>query len=229
MGGSKKGFELTTSGTKIGRAPKGELVLKQSGISWHHLELKVLPPQDGLSARLGIRDLSTNGTGVKAPGTSAAVRLQKDTDTLLLSGSVVVLPMKIKAAEGAPADLRASFGIYIGEVVPENAALEVRTAIPGLESEGKIAAAPDADVPAPAKGVKEKKGTLPTPPPPSEPAPTKPSVAPPPPPAAKKEEDSGKDGKDKDAKKKKKDKDKDDEDGKDKKKEKDKEKEKERE
>merc|ERR1712146_398081 len=91
------------------------------------------------------------------------------TDTPLESGSVVVLPMKIKAAEGAPADLRASFGIYIGEVVPENAALEVRAAIPGLESEGKIAAAPVADVPAPAKAVKEKKGTLPTPPPPSEP------------------------------------------------------------
>mmetsp|Transcript_7638 Transcript_7638/g.14048 ORF Transcript_7638/g.14048 Transcript_7638/m.14048 type:complete len:590 (-) Transcript_7638:127-1896(-) len=110
----RKRFELPRGSTKvikIGRATKNDLVINSPGVSWNHLEFKLLPAPakngeddmgDGAEGddqlKLCIRDASSNGTGLQLPG-STLQRLPKGEDTVVPDGALIALPMRLKAAE----------------------------------------------------------------------------------------------------------------------------------
>ncbi|CAK0855347.1 unnamed protein product [Prorocentrum cordatum] len=94
---------------RVGRLPKAEVMLTPSGISNHHLEFRVLPGKS-----LGIRDLSSNGTGLAPPG-GEVERMQKGVDVPVQDGCRVVLPMRLgKSAVAVEGDLRATFSVHLG-------------------------------------------------------------------------------------------------------------------
>ncbi|CAK0841578.1 unnamed protein product [Prorocentrum cordatum] len=96
---------------RIGRGKENDVAVELKGVSWVHAELRprAANAEGGAKdARLLVRDLSTNGTGMRAPG-ATLTRLVKDADTPLPDGSTLILPLKVKAgaADGAK-DMRAS-------------------------------------------------------------------------------------------------------------------------
>jgi len=104
---------------KIGRATKSELAISSAGVSWVHAELRLLPKSDGEAEgqrQLGIRDISSNGTGLQLPG-AELVRLTKGEDTPVPNGATLALPMRLKAAE----DQR-FFSVHLGADASEAAA-----------------------------------------------------------------------------------------------------------
>lgn len=101
---------------KIGRGPKNDIVLNLPGISWTHLELRLPGPNSGPGQRLCVRDLSSNGTGLKDSPTSQAKRLTKDVDSQVVDGSVLLVPMKVNATKDNPAEaLRMLLSITISD------------------------------------------------------------------------------------------------------------------
>lgn len=90
--GSAKRFELRATETvRVGRHPKNEIVLTPLTISNLHLEFRFL--QGSGAPKLGMCDLSANGTGVQAPG-AAVSRLTKNVNVTVRDGSMVVVPMR---------------------------------------------------------------------------------------------------------------------------------------
>ncbi|CAJ1347247.1 unnamed protein product, partial [Effrenium voratum] len=81
------------------------LVINLAGISNQHVELRLLKPPSGgqvSAAHLRVRDVSSNGTGMCGPkSVNQPAKLKKDTDTPVVDGSVIVLPLraKVKSAE----------------------------------------------------------------------------------------------------------------------------------
>eukprot|EP00434_Breviolum_minutum_P005776 symbB.v1.2.005091.t1/scaffold234.1/size257806/10 len=88
------------SAATLGRGPKNVLAINLPGISNTHVELRLLKPPSGgqvSAAHLRIKDLSSNGTGLCGPKSiKEAAKLKKDTDTPLIDGSVIVLPLRSK-------------------------------------------------------------------------------------------------------------------------------------
>ncbi|CAE7631328.1 unnamed protein product [Symbiodinium sp. CCMP2592] len=80
---------------KVGRNKKSGIVVNQPGVSWVHLEIKLSPGADGLC----LRDVSTNGVGLRRRG-AALQKVEKEVDTDLPSGTVVVLPFRVRPAPG---------------------------------------------------------------------------------------------------------------------------------
>lgn len=102
---------------RVGRHPRGEVVLAPQGISNTHLEFKLISVGDGAWA-LGVRDLSANGTGVQMPGDSVR-RLEKDADSLVQDGSVIVVPFRRKGIKE-----RTCFSVHLGDgPLPDRAPL----------------------------------------------------------------------------------------------------------
>ncbi|CAJ1394016.1 unnamed protein product [Effrenium voratum] len=105
--GDPKSLELTAGGdaATLGRGPKNALVINLAGISNQHVELRLLKPPSGgqvSAAHLRVRDVSSNGTGMCGPkSVNQPAKLKKDTDTPVVDGSVIVLPLraKVKSAE----------------------------------------------------------------------------------------------------------------------------------
>lgn len=92
---------------RIGRATKNDVQCQSAGVSWHHVEFKLLPPttsspsggaEGSTALRLGIRDISSNGTGLQAPK-GPFDRLAKNELVEVKDNSVVALPIRLKAGE----------------------------------------------------------------------------------------------------------------------------------
>lgn len=80
---------------RIGRSPVADFVIEHRGVSQYHAELRLLP--DGKNpARLCIRDVSSNGTGIKRPGADEAVNLPKNGDEPVVDGAQLLVPMRLK-------------------------------------------------------------------------------------------------------------------------------------
>eukprot|EP00435_Cladocopium_sp_Y103_P059644 s1422_g21.t1 len=92
----------------IGRDPKCDLPVNLSGVSRNHAELRLCERRG--EYRLAVVDLSSNATGLKAPDGSIT-HLEPNVATEVPEGTLVVLPMKIKASEQDAVDLRMAFAI----------------------------------------------------------------------------------------------------------------------
>lgn len=83
---------------RIGRAPGNDVTLDHRGVSQYHAEIRVLVPEGGAGVpQLCIRDLSMNGTGLRRSEEAKPVQLVKRTDEPLPDGSVLLVPMQLKA------------------------------------------------------------------------------------------------------------------------------------
>ncbi|CAJ1334124.1 unnamed protein product, partial [Effrenium voratum] len=95
-----KSFELPSGEERrirLGRAKENDLVIEQKGTSWFHCELRLLEPERrGSGALVKLRDTSTNGVGMKAPGAST-IRITKGIDHPVVDGTVIIVPFKVKA------------------------------------------------------------------------------------------------------------------------------------
>ncbi|CAE8615533.1 unnamed protein product, partial [Polarella glacialis] len=147
-GGPPQQFTLRPGAKKeqvirIGRNPKGDIISDLSGVSFHHAELKLM------GGRLCIVDLSSNATGLKVPG-GAIARVKRGEDTEVIDGSVVVLPLKVKAEDGKTMeDLRMCFVVEYDT----SAAGEAKSAL--SEAEEAEEAEKESTPPAPSKGSAE--------------------------------------------------------------------------
>lgn len=97
--GTPKSFTLNDAekAVRLGRAPGNDLVIDHRGISQFHAEFRLLPNGGSSGARLCVRDLSMNGTGVKKPGdaSSQPLPLAKNVDEPVHSGDMLVLPLRM--------------------------------------------------------------------------------------------------------------------------------------
>jgi len=95
---------MADQAVRIGRCKQNNVVLPQPGVSWFHAELRLMPPVVGQHTgcpMLCIVDLSTNCTGLRAPGGTVDL-LPKNVLIPVQDGSLVVLPMKVKATDTDP-------------------------------------------------------------------------------------------------------------------------------
>lgn len=100
----------------IGRFVHNQIVLEHRGISNKHCAMKLAA--DG---SLTIKDMSSNGTGLRPPGANGAALLTKGHETPVPDGSLVLLPMSLKTKKGDdPAwNQRRSFTVRFGELTPD--------------------------------------------------------------------------------------------------------------
>ena len=102
----------------VGRAPKSDVVCTLSGISWHHLEVKLPNPLPEGDFRVVVRDLSMNGTGVRPHGEEQTLKLTKEVDVDVTSGATVSFPMRKPKAKGEERDvIQQSFTMTIESLV----------------------------------------------------------------------------------------------------------------
>lgn len=90
---------------KVGRNKKSSIVVTQTGISWVHLEIR--PSQKGdehAEPLLCVRDVSSNGVGLRRSRKGELQRLEKDVDTELPPGASLEMPFRVKAVEGQSED-----------------------------------------------------------------------------------------------------------------------------
>lgn len=90
---------------KVGRNKKSSIVVSQTGISWDHLEIR--PSQrgdEGAEFSLCVRDVSSNGVGLRRSRKGELQRLEKDVDTELPPGASLEMPFRVKATEGQTED-----------------------------------------------------------------------------------------------------------------------------
>jgi len=84
---------------KVGRATKSQVPIASAAVSWLHAEMRLLPrAEGGRSLRVGIRDVSSNGTGVQLRN-AALERIPKGEDVPVPDGAMVALPMRLKKPE----------------------------------------------------------------------------------------------------------------------------------
>lgn len=142
---------------RIGRAPGNDILVESRGVSQYHAELRLVRTDDDPCARLCVRDLSMNGTGLKKLD-GKTVHLEKRADVPLVSGSVLLVPMMMKVSQpqSERAWLRVSF--------------EGTEAVGGTEGDSTVPAARD-------DGEDEGPSPVPVPGPPV-PAPVRPEVVP---------------------------------------------------
>merc|ERR1712151_2730 len=88
-------FELSTGGVvRVGRLEKkNDVVLQPQNISNRHLEVRVRRAGD--THQLAICDLSSTGTGVRAPGATAITPLEKGVESVVQDRYTVFLPMRL--------------------------------------------------------------------------------------------------------------------------------------
>lgn len=95
-------FAIPGKAIKIGRNSKSDLLITSAGVSWLHAELHLVTPAEGEEAntkpQLVVKDVSSNGTGLKIPGANLE-RLPKGEQTPVPDGSILALPIRVKAAE----------------------------------------------------------------------------------------------------------------------------------
>merc|ERR1711907_931363 len=111
---------------RIGRSPVADFVIEHRGISQYHAELRLLPDSSGPS-RLCVRDLSSNGTGLKRHGaegaTEGATTLTKNSDEPVTDDAQLLLPMRLKENHGDRAKITVNLhGIMEGVKADGNGA-----------------------------------------------------------------------------------------------------------
>lgn len=105
-----KQFELKEGSViRIGRSPVADFNIEHRGISQYHAELRVI------AGELNLRDLSSNGTGLKRRGDEGATCLKKDTDVPLADGVQLLVPMRLKESHST----RAWVTLAIHEAAPK--------------------------------------------------------------------------------------------------------------
>jgi len=129
---------------KLGRNPKLDVPFNVLRISWLHCEFLVLRNDDGFPV-LGIKDLSSNGTGLQPEGRTMR-KMSKDEERPLEDGTRVVLPVKLQAKKGdATEGLRESFVVRLGNFAdaPAEAAAAANSLVgdDNTASAGAVAAA----------------------------------------------------------------------------------------
>merc|ERR1712203_8488 len=87
---------------RIGRTPAADFVIEHRGISQYHAELRLLSDSSD-PPRLCIRDLSSNGTGIKRPGEQEGTTIRKNTDEPIADGAQLLVPMRLKEDHGGRA------------------------------------------------------------------------------------------------------------------------------
>lgn len=94
---SEKQFELKPGcSIRIGRSPVADYHIDNRGISQQHCEIRLAANGSGLV----VRDSSSNGTGLKRPGTTEATPIKKETDEQISDGSTILVPMRVKPGQG---------------------------------------------------------------------------------------------------------------------------------
>eukprot|EP00434_Breviolum_minutum_P038480 symbB.v1.2.034133.t2/scaffold4356.1/size40753/3 len=90
-------FQLgaTDDPLKVGRNKKCGIVVNQPGVSWVHLEIKFSPQTGGLS----LRDLSTNGVGLRCGRNDSMAKVEKEVDTEIPSGATLTLPFRVRPTQ----------------------------------------------------------------------------------------------------------------------------------
>lgn len=134
---------------KIGRASKSDVVISSPGCSWVHAEMRLMPPTQDGQLRLGLRDISSNGTGLQLPGKTLE-RIPKGEDSWVPHGAMIALPMKMKA----PTDQRflsVHFGDADDESVPPPMAEAADETAAKAAAEDVAVKADGKDLPAKAK------------------------------------------------------------------------------
>jgi len=94
----------------IGRNAKNDIALDHLGISSTHAEFALLPKDRGVV--LGIKDNSTNGTGIRPAGDTSETKppkVPKGELTEVPDGSTVVMPIKGGNSQKAPFWLRIKY------------------------------------------------------------------------------------------------------------------------
>ncbi|CAJ1367912.1 unnamed protein product [Effrenium voratum] len=86
----------------VGRAPKSDVVCTLSGISWHHLDMRLSSDPQGA---LLVRDLSMNGTGIRSSLSQPVQKVPKDGEAEVRDGGVVCFPIRKPKAKGPDADV----------------------------------------------------------------------------------------------------------------------------
>lgn len=120
----------------IGRDPNCDLPVNLSGVSRNHAELRLCERRG--EYRVAIVDLSSNATGLKAPDGSV-IHLEPNVATEVPEGTLVVLPMKIKASGQDATDLRMAFAIEMEPKKVKEVRLKVSATATATES-GSLAA-----------------------------------------------------------------------------------------
>eukprot|EP00927_Polykrikos_kofoidii_P049694 TRINITY_DN43717_c0_g1_i1.p1 TRINITY_DN43717_c0_g1~~TRINITY_DN43717_c0_g1_i1.p1 ORF type:complete len:314 (-),score=62.95 TRINITY_DN43717_c0_g1_i1:61-927(-) len=92
-----KTFELKVGDVvRVGRSPVANFMIEHRGISQYHADFRLLPDPSGRGLRLCVRDMSSNGTGLKKPDSDVAQVMKKDTDKAISNGCVLLVPMRLK-------------------------------------------------------------------------------------------------------------------------------------
>lgn len=131
-GGNTKQFDLQVGNViRIGRSPAVDFAIEHRGVSQYHAEFKVIS-EDG-KPKLCIRDLSSNGTGLKRQDADAATCLQRDKDEPVPDGSVLLVPMRLKENHSGRAWLTVSMG---GGAAKKSKKAKVREASEAKSGEG---------------------------------------------------------------------------------------------
>eukprot|EP00927_Polykrikos_kofoidii_P055190 TRINITY_DN4947_c0_g1_i1.p2 TRINITY_DN4947_c0_g1~~TRINITY_DN4947_c0_g1_i1.p2 ORF type:complete len:211 (-),score=37.35 TRINITY_DN4947_c0_g1_i1:462-1019(-) len=113
-----KQFQIKAGETiRIGRSPLANFSVEHRGISQNHAEFRLLPDSGGRGLQLCIRDLSSNGTGLKKAGSEKAQPVKKDTDEPIANGSVLLVPMRLKVTHSG----RAWITVTIQEIIQDEA------------------------------------------------------------------------------------------------------------
>ncbi|CAE7272244.1 unnamed protein product, partial [Symbiodinium natans] len=145
---------------RIGRDPASEVPVNLPGVSWAHAELRL-----GANGALCLRDLSSNGTGFK-DASGGIARVKRGLDVEVPEKSLVVLPLKVKAATNA-IESRMCFAVELNsEEPPPDPLEEARKLQPQLVREVQAALQEQlAQAPAPAPGQPEPSAEPPAEPP----------------------------------------------------------------
>jgi len=133
---------------KVGRGKKSGLMIDRNGISWVHMEIKPWTKgAEDAPPSLCITDISSNGVGLRRTKNSDLQRVEKEEETEVPHGAVLVLPYRVKVAEGQTEDsLRTSLTVTIDGVVSPSSEL----------SESEPEDAMDVSVPAESSGARDR-------------------------------------------------------------------------
>lgn len=103
--GEPKSFtlELDSEPVTMGRGLKNSIIISHPGISVAHGEFKLLPaPGAEGTYVVGYEDKSSNGSGLKAPGSDDKTKCEKGKVVEVLDGGSVVVPWKAGAKDKTP-------------------------------------------------------------------------------------------------------------------------------
>merc|ERR1711920_623388 len=141
--------------TTVGRGPKNDVVLTNTSVSGQHVELKAIAGKRALS----VKDLSTNGIGIRTTESGPLTRLDKGVDVEVLAGKFFLyLPFKVKAKDEATAEgMRMKLQIDVDKEGEEDDEATPAPAVVAKEAEAEKADEAETAPPAEEKKRREKK------------------------------------------------------------------------